>query len=165
MWSTWPSHIDSRSLVKVKGFILEYGVCFISPEPGGQFYMKLHLNVPLSEKLCRIFELSMKTQGHTSRSCALHFNLCSISPDPLVHLPKCSSQLMCRTCKPNVKVTFQGHVIYPPCCVHSISHKTFERFSLNFTQMFFLVMGCAEPMTQLCRLKVKVTLQCHGIYP
>ena len=77
-FSTWPSHIDSRSLVKVKGFILEFGVCSISPEPWGQFFMKLHLNVPHSETACRLFELATKTQGHTSRSCALSFNLCPL---------------------------------------------------------------------------------------
>ena len=37
--------------------------------------------------------------------------------------------------------------------VCSISPELFERFSLNFTQMFLLVIRCAEPMTQLCKLK------------
>ena len=36
---------------------------------------------------------------------------------------------------------------------------------LNFTQMFLSVTRCAEPMTRLHRLKVKVTLQNHVIYP
>ena len=31
--------------------------------------------------------------------------------------------------------------------------------------MFLSVRRCAEPMTRLHRLKVKVTLQSHGIYP
>ena len=39
-----------------------------------------------------------------------------------------------------------------------ISLEPFEPFSLNFTQMFLSVSWCAEPMTQLCKLKVKVTL-------
>ena len=34
----------------------------------------------------------------------------------------------------------------------SISPEPFERFSLNFTQMFFSVSWRAEPMTQLCKL-------------
>ena len=46
-----------------------------------------------------------------------------------------------------------------------ISPEPLKRFSLNFTQMFLLVRQCAEPLTQLRILKVKVTLQGHGIYP
>ena len=47
--------------------------------------------------------------------------------------------------------------------IGSISPQPFERFSLNFIQMFLSVIQCAEFMTQLCRVKVKVTLQGHGI--
>ena len=46
----------------------------------------------------------------------------------------------------------------------SISPEPFGRFSLNFTQMFLSVIRCTEFMTRLHRLKVKVTLQGHGIY-
>ena len=56
---------------------------------------------------------------------------------------------------PRLKVTGQGHVIYPSIRVRSISPASFERFSLNFTQMFLSVRRCAEHMTQLPRLKVK----------
>ena len=42
-------------------------------------------------------------------------------------------------------------------------NEPFERFSLNFTQMFLSMSSCAESMTQLCQLKVKVTLQGHWI--
>ena len=45
----------------------------------------------------------------------------------------------------------------------NITSEPFERFSLNFTQVFPSVSWCAEPMTQLCKLKVEVTLQGHGI--
>ena len=48
--------------------------------------------------------------------------------------------------------------------VRSISPEPFERFSLNFGQVLFLVRRCSEPMTQLPRLKVKVTLQGPRIY-
>ena len=34
-----------------------------------------------------------------------------------------------------------------------------ERFSLNFGQMFASVKRCAKPITQSCRLKVKVTIE------
>ena len=49
--------------------------------------------------------------------------------------------------------------------VRSLSPEPLHRFSLNFTQMFLSVRRCAEPMTQLPRLKVMVTVQGHGIYP
>ena len=53
--------------------------------------------------------------------------------------------------------------------IRSISHELFGRFLLNFTQMFllaFLSMRlCAEPMTLLGRLKVKVTFHNNKIYP
>ena len=53
-----------------------------------------------------------------------------------------------------VKVTGHGHMIYPSIRVRSISPESFERFSLNFTQMFLSMRQCAEHMTQLPRLKV-----------
>ena len=62
-----------------------------------------------------------------------------------------------------VKVTLQGHVIYLSIRVCSIYPKPFDRFSLNFTQMFLLVRQCAEHMTQLPRLNVKATGQGHGL--
>ena len=55
---------------------------------------------------------------------------------------------------PRLKVIGQGHVIYPSIRVRSIPPKSFEWFSLNFTQMFLAVIQCAEHMTQLPRLKV-----------
>ena len=48
--------------------------------------------------------------------------------------------------------------------VCSISPEPFVRFSLNFIEIFLSVRRCAESMTQLCRLKFKVTLQGHVIY-
>ena len=57
-----------------------------------------------------------------------------------------------------LKVTLQGHVIYPSFGVRApYIPEPFVRFSLNFTQMFLSVKWCAEHMTQLCRLKVKVS--------
>ena len=60
---------------------------------------------------------------------------------------------------PRIKVTGQGHVIYPSICVHSISPEPFEQLSLDFTQMLFSVRRCAEHMTQLPSFKVKVTVK------
>ena len=37
----------------------------------------------------------------------------------------------------------------------SIFPNSFERFSINYTELILSVRRCAEPMTQLCRLKVK----------
>ena len=64
-----------------------------------------------------------------------------------------------------VKVALEGHGIYPSFGVSSISPEPFERFKLNFTQVFLSVSRCKEPMTQNCRLKVQGTLQGLGIYP
>ena len=47
--------------------------------------------------------------------------------------------------------------------VRWLSPEPLHQFSINFTQMFLSVRRCAEPMTQLPRLKVKVTVQGHGI--
>ena len=52
--------------------------------------------------------------------------------------------------------------------VRSISPEPFERFSLNFTQMFLSVRRCAEHMTQLPRIKVKgftLEFRIHSISP
>ena len=65
------------------------------------------------------------------------------------------AEVITRLHRLKVKVTLQGHVIYPSIRVRSIFAESFEQFSLNFTQMFLPV------MTQLPRLKVKVT--CQGI--
>ena len=50
-------------------------------------------------------------------------------------------------------------------CVHSVSPFPLGGFSLNFGQMFTLVGQCAEPITQHCRLKVKVTFEGHEFEP
>ena len=47
----------------------------------------------------------------------------------------------------------------------SVFPQAFVRFSLNITQMFLSVSWCAQPVTQLHILKVKVTVQGHGFYP
>ena len=49
--------------------------------------------------------------------------------------------------------------------VSSISPLPLEGFSLNVGQMFASVRWCAEPITQLCWLKVKVTLEGHPFEP
>ena len=51
----------------------------------------------------------------------------------------------------------------PEFRVCSISPIPLEGFSLNFGHMFASVRQCAESITQSCRLKVKVTVQGHGL--
>ena len=48
---------------------------------------------------------------------------------------------------------------------YGICSKPFELVSLCFIQMFLLVRQCAEPMTQLQRLKIKVTVQGQRLNP
>ena len=102
----------------------------------------------------------VKVKGFT-----LEFRVRSISPELLGRFSLNFTQmsLSVRRCaeyitqlpRLKVKVTGQGHVIYPSIRVCSISPASFERFSLNFTQMFLSVRRCAEHITQLPRLKVK----------
>ena len=47
--------------------------------------------------------------------------------------------------------------------VHSIFPEPLEIFSLKINQILLSVRWCKEPITQLCRLKVKVTLQGYVI--
>ena len=49
----------------------------------------------------------------------------------LLSVRRCAEHM---TQLPRLKVTDQGHVVYPSIRVPSISHESFERFSLNFTQ-------------------------------
>ena len=64
---------------------------------------------------------------------------------------------------PRLKVKSQFKVIGFNLEFHirSISPHPVERFSLNFGEMLISVIWCAEPGTQLPR--VKVTVQGHGI--
>ena len=49
--------------------------------------------------------------------------------------------------------------------VRSISLVHFERFALNFGQMFISGRSCAEPMAQLQRLNIKATNEGRVIKP
>ena len=72
---------------------------------------------------------------------------------------------MTRLHRLKVKITIQGHVIYPLICVRSISSKPFELISLNCIQTVLSVRLCAKHMTQPRLLNIKVTGQEQGIYP
>ena len=123
------------------------------------------------------FKLYSRSRSHFNVvGLILQFCVRSISPEPYVRfvfnftqkslsVRRCAEP-MNRVCRLKVKVNYQGHWIYPlQFPVHSISSEPFERFSLNFTQMFFSVRRCAEHVTQLWSLEVNVTVQGHGIYP
>ena len=76
--------------------------------------------------------------------------------------------MMCRTHSSTMqtdKVTVQGQGLSLEFCVHSVSPLPLEGFSLNFGRMFTSVGQCAEPITQPCRLKVKVTVEGHKFAP
>ena len=181
MQNPWLSYPDSRSRshFKVMEFTLEFHVRSINSLTLWTIVIKLHPNVSLSETVCRTHKLVMQTQGqgHTSRSWDLLFNFVStiyiLSPLKDFYLTslKCSPKWVGiqnpwlsyadTRSRPHFKV--MGFTLQ--FCVHCIYPKSFERFSLNFTQMFLSVWCCVETLTQLCRHKIKVTLQCHGIYP
>ena len=106
----------------------------------------------------------------------LEFRIRSISPETFwrfsLNLTKMFRSMgwcgkhMLQLPKPiKVKVTGQGIEFTLEFRVRSISPEPFGRISLNFTQMFLLLRRCAEHMTQLPRLKVKVTGQGHVILP
>jgi uncharacterized protein (DUF779 family) len=67
-------------------------------------------------------------------------------------------------CQVKVKVTIEGQIsntikYYTVCRVRSVSPTLLERFSSNLAQMFTSTRGCAEPMSPMCQLKVKVTIE------
>ena len=94
----------------------------------------------------------------------LKFHLHSISPQPFGRFSlNISQKLLSESCcakimtgllhRPKVKVTVWGHGFNLEFGVRSISLEHFERFSLNFTQMFTLVRQWAEPIDADSRLR------------
>ena len=143
----------------------------------GRFFFKLWSNVHYSEMMCRINNSTMPAkvkvtgQGHGFEpwiSCP------SISPIPLegfsfnfgqmfASVKWCAEPIaqLCRLTRSQFKVT--GSCL--EFCVGSVSPLPLKGFSLNFGQMFTSVGQCAEPITQPCRLKVKVTVEGHRFEP
>ena len=75
------------------------------------------------------------------------------------------AQPITQRCQLKVKVSIEDNEFEP---LISCPHHTplpLEGFSLNFGQMFALVGQCAEPITQPCRLKVKVNFEDHDFEP
>ena len=124
MQRTWPSYLDLRSQVKVKGFTLEFRVRSISWTLWSIF-MKLHSYVPLSKLVCRAHhqlpKLKDKVTGQGQR--IYPWILCPllmISPEPFDWFSWCFTHmfLLVRRCAehmtqlPRLKVTGQGQRIY-----------------------------------------------------
>ena len=59
-------------------------------------------------------------------------------------------------------INHQPEVSIQPFIHNFVSHETFK-ISLSFGQMFTSVRRCAEPRTQLRRVKVKVTVTVNRI--
>ena len=136
-----------------------------------KIFMKPLSNVCRSEMMCRTYNSTMLTQGqgHNWRSQVwpfishpLHISLYPLN-DFHFTLVKCLPKwdhvqnplLNHADSRSRSQLKVMGLILL--FCVHSISSFPLEGFSLNFGQIFSAVRQCAEPITQLCRLKVKVT--------
>ena len=173
------SYTVSRSMsqFKVMGLTFEVGVCYISPEPFEsvslnftQVFLSVRRCVEAMTQLPRLQKVKVTFQGHgiftlqfsvwSHRLSSLNIVFFSLKCSPhgdVVQNPWFSyAQSMSSSYLKIMELTLQFYVC-------SISSEPFERFSLNFSQLFLSVIRCAEPMTQLCSPKVKVTLWCYGI--
>ena len=85
------------------------------------------------------------------------------NPPPRSHLigdyRNCIRLSVCPSVRLSVRLSFCNTFL------SSISPEPFESFLWNFGQMFASVSRCAEPISQPCQLKVKVTGQGHGFEP
>ena len=60
-----------------------------------------------------------------------------------------------------LKVKYLTNQYYTLCRVRSITPLLMEGFPLNLNDTFTSTRGCAEPMSHICQLKVKVTVKCQ----
>ena len=60
-----------------------------------------------------------------------------------------------------LKVKYLTNKYYTLCCVRSITPLLMEGFSSNLNGTFTSTRGCAEPMSPMFQLKVKVTVKCQ----
>ena len=118
-------------------------------------------------QLCRL-KVKVTIEDHPSFSCSLHISwtlwMIFILGQMFVLVRQCADPIT-QACRLKVKVTVKGHEWAFEFHVHSISPEPFERYLLNLNQMFALVRWYAEPITQQCRLKVKVTIEGHQFEP
>ena len=141
----------------------------ISFTPGRIFFL-FWSNVCLSEMMCRTRSLTMQThkvtvQGHGFEPWIL-CPLCISFTPRRIFSKLCSnfhlSGTMCRTHNSPADLRSRSQLKVTSLSlefgVSSISPLPLEGFSLNVGQMFASLRWCAEPITQLCWLKVKVTI-------
>ena len=164
----------SRSQFKVMGFSLEFRVRSVSPLPLGGFSLNFGQMFTCGT-MCRTHNSAMGTQGQGhSSSLSPEFHVHSISPLPLEGFSFNFGQMF-------ASVKWCAEPIAQPCrltrsqfkvmglslefCVRSVSPLPVGGLSLNFGQMFTSVGQCAEPITQPCGLKVKVTVEDHEFEP
>ena len=172
----WLSYVDSRSWSHFKVIYPSICVHSISPKPFKRFSLnitQMFLSVSrCAEHMTQLPRLKVTGLGQGIYhwiSYPLHISWSLWMIFIKLHLNITLSETMCWSYDSATQTLgqgrLQGNLIDPSIPVRSISSEPFERFSLDFTQIFLSVRGCAELMTLLCRLKVKVTLQGSVIYP
>ena len=169
--NTWYSYWVSRfmSLFKVMGFTFEVGVYYISPEPFESCSLNFTSQWDGVQKQWLSYQDFKKPWSHFEVmgyfypliSVWLFLNDLKITQ---MHpsLRRCAEPLtQLRTVK--VELTLKGNGIYPSflCSLHVFW--TLCTIFVKFHSTVILVRRCAEPMTQLRSLKVKVKLRCCGI--
>ena len=155
------------------GLSLEFFVCSVSPLPLGGFSLNFGQMFTCGT-MCRTHNSAMGTQGqgHSSRSRVWALNFMSTRyhlypwKDFLLILVKClpqwndNAEPIAQPCR-LTRSQFKVMGLSLEFCVCSLSPLPLRGFSLNFVHMFTLVGQCAEPRTQPCGLKVKVTVEGH----
>ena len=175
MYRSHLSYADSRSRsqLKVISLSLEFWGRSIAIQTallnlGQMFTLVRWCEEPITQ-WCRL-KVKVTIEGHSSLSVVR-----STSPEPferfswnfgqMFALVRQCAEPITQACRLKVKVTVKGHEFEPwISCSLNISW-TFERYLLNLGQMFALVRWCAEPITQQCRLKVKVIIEDHQFEP
>jgi len=75
------------------------------------------------------------------------------------------AEIMLSMCQLKVKVTVKGQIFNKQyntlCRVRSITPLLMEGFPFNLNDTFTSTRGCADPMSHMCQLKVKVTVKCQ----
>ena len=111
----------------------------------------LKVKVTIQGHMCKLYISCPLLISSTPKGFSLNFNL--------------KKELIAKPCRTKVKVTCLSLAFL----VRSLSPEPFERFSnfqiLNFGKMFISVRQCAELITQLCQLKVKVAVKGHVMPP
>ena len=140
----------------VRRSVRNTGVRSISPEP----FERVSLNFTqmltvrqCAEHMAQLPRIKVTVEGHGT----ILFLVIFIKLHPNVSL----SEKMCRTFDSAMQTAGQGRT--PRSCYLPFKSCPFHMWTI-FIKLLS-VRRCAEPMTRLPRLKVKVTLWAHVIYP